>query len=112
MSLNALYNSLKQRLESGEWLAGQRMPSIRKQASTSEASYHDAVSAYARLVSEGLLSASPGRGYFVTSSASQSANPREPACTSTDPLFRLLQAGPQYTKLGGGWLLPAWRDRK
>lgn len=110
MSLNALYNSLKQRLESGEWLAGQRMPSIRKLASTSEASYHDAVTAYARLVSEGLLSTSPGRGYFVNSGASQAVSPREPACTSTDPLFRLLQAGPQYTKLGGGWLPPAWRD--
>ncbi len=55
MPTNALYESLKQRLESGEWLAGQRMPSIRKLALTADASYHDAVSAYARLVSDGVL---------------------------------------------------------
>lgn len=27
-----------------------------------------------------------------------------------DPLFRLLQGGQHYTKLGSGWLPPAWRD--
>ncbi|MDF7797792.1 PLP-dependent aminotransferase family protein [Pseudomonas syringae] len=110
MPTNALYDSLKQRLESGEWLAGQRMPSIRKLALTADASYHDAVSAYARLVSEGVLSASPGRGYFVSSHVTHVDNVREIECMGADPLFRLLQAGPHYTKLGCGWLPPAWRD--
>ncbi|KGS16407.1 PLP-dependent aminotransferase family protein [Pseudomonas tremae] len=110
MSLNSLYDSLKQRLESGEWLGGQRMPSIRKLAASADVSYHDVVSAYARLVSEGVLTASPGRGYFVTGGISHENPPNEPEWVAEDPLFKLLQAGPHYNKLGCGWLPPAWRD--
>ena len=110
MSKDALYHSLKQRINEGEWPAGKRMPSIRKLASEACYSYHTIVSAYTRLVSEGILSASPGRGYFVTCRVGKAANSREPVCMEGDPLFRLLQSGPQYTKLGCGWLPPAWRD--
>ncbi|WP_312935750.1 PLP-dependent aminotransferase family protein [Pseudomonas sp.] len=109
MSNSALYDSLKQRLAEGEWLAGQRMPSIRKLAA-GEHSYHDAVAAYARLVSEGELTAFAGRGYFVTSRAAQIAVSHDPLSMDSDPLFRLLQGGQHYTKLGCGWLPPAWRD--
>lgn len=110
MSKDALYHTLIQRINEGEWPAGQRMPSIRKLASQATFTYHTIVSAYTRLVSEGILSASPGRGYFVTSRVGKSANSREPDCMKGDPLFRLLQGGPQYTKLGCGWLPPTWRD--
>ena len=110
MSKDALYQSLKQRINDGEWPAGQRMPSIRKLALEATFTYHVIVSAYMRLVSEGILSASPGRGYFVASRIGKNANSPETECMAGDSLFRLLQGGPQYTKLGCGWLPPAWRD--
>ena len=53
MSKDALYQSLKQRINDGEWPAGQRMPSIRKLALEATFTYHVIVSAYMRLVSEG-----------------------------------------------------------
>jgi DNA-binding transcriptional MocR family regulator len=109
MSSHALYESLKQRLANGEWLAGQRMPSIRKLA-VGEHSYHDAVSAYARLVGEGELTAVTGRGYFVNSRAGQITADHDPVYMEGDFLFKHLQGGQHYTKLGCGWLPPAWRD--
>ena len=110
MSKDALYDSLKQRINQGEWRTGQRMPSIRKLVSEARYTYHTIVSAYTRLVSEGILAACPGRGYFVTCRVGKAANSCEPVGMDGDPLFRLLQGGPQYTKLGCGWLPPAWRD--
>ncbi|HKS13949.1 MAG TPA: PLP-dependent aminotransferase family protein [Pseudomonas sp.] len=110
MSADAFYLALKQRLKDGEWPAGQRLPSIRKFVSTADASYHAVVSACARLVSEGVLEASPGRGYFVTGRPERLTSRLEPDSMAGEPLFRLLQAGSDYTKLGCGWLPPAWRD--
>jgi DNA-binding transcriptional MocR family regulator len=110
MPSDVFYNALKQRLKAGEWSRGQRMPSIREVVSGSEVSYHNVVSAYARLVSEGMLASHPGRGYFVTSGTGQEADSCEPECRVSDPLFKLLQGGAHYTKLGCGWLPPAWRD--
>lgn len=102
----SLHHLLKQRLDAGEWLPGQRMPSIRKLTAAVDFSYHDVVSAYAQLVSEGVLTASPGRGYFVANRARQTSVIHEPECMAGDPLFRLLQGGQHFTKLGSGWLPP------
>ena len=110
MRPHSLHHQLKQRLEAGEWLPGQRMPSIRKLTAAVGCSYHDAVSSYARLVSEGVLTAVPGRGYFVASHPRQTGAVEAPSGMSGDPLFKLLQGGRHYTKLGSGWLPPAWRD--
>ncbi|WP_085625925.1 MULTISPECIES: PLP-dependent aminotransferase family protein [unclassified Pseudomonas] len=110
MRPHSLHDQLKQRLEAGEWLPGQRMPSIRKLTAAVGCSYHDVVSSYARLVSEGVLTALPGRGYFVASHPRQTSAVVAPAGMSGDPLFKLLQGGRHYTKLGSGWLPPAWRD--
>ncbi|WP_164705183.1 GntR family transcriptional regulator, partial [Pseudomonas viridiflava] len=107
---DSFYDTLKQRLRAGDWSSGERLPSIRKLASSAGVSYHNVVSAYGRLVSEGLLASQPGRGYFVVHGGEPGSVWREPECTDRDPLFRLLQAGPTYTKLGCGWLPPAWRD--
>ncbi|WP_063913124.1 PLP-dependent aminotransferase family protein [Pseudomonas sp. p21] len=110
MRPHSLHDQLKQRLEAGEWLPGQRMPSIRKLTAAVDCSYHDVVSSYARLVSEGVLTATPGRGYFVASHTRQTGTVDAPTGMAGDPLFRLLQGGQHYTKLGSGWLPPAWRD--
>lgn len=110
MSSDAFYNRLKQRLKDGEWSAGQRLPSIRKFVAAGDASYHTVVSACGRLVSEGVLTAYPGRGYFVTGRADGVTATREPDSMAGEPLFKLLQGGSHYVKLGCGWLPPAWRD--
>lgn len=110
MNTSSLHHQLRQRLDAGEWLPGQRMPSIRKLTAAVDFSYHDVVSAYAQLVSEGVLTASPGRGYFVATRSRQTGVIHEPECMAGDPLFKLLQGGQHYTKLGSGWLPPAWRD--
>lgn len=110
MSVDAFYLRLKQRLKAGEWQSGQRMPSIRTVVSGDDVSYHNVVSAYARLVSEGILVAHPGRGYYVNTWTGQMTSPRELECMIGDPLFKLLQGGAHYTKLGCGWLPPIWRD--
>ncbi|MET3678665.1 MULTISPECIES: PLP-dependent aminotransferase family protein [unclassified Pseudomonas] len=110
MRPHSLHDQLKQRLEAGEWLPGQRMPSIRKLTAAVGCSYHDVVSSYARLVSEGVLTAIPGRGYFVASHTRQTGAVDAPAGMAGDPLFKLLQGGQHYIKLGSGWLPPAWRD--
>ena len=110
MPTPSLHEQLKQRLDAGEWLPGQRMPSIRKLTAAIGCSYHDVVSGYARLVGEGLLTAVPGRGYFVASHPRQHGPVDAPSGMAGDPLFKLLQGGQHYTKLGSGWLPPAWRD--
>lgn len=102
---------LKAGLLRGEWTTGQRLPSIRKMATSKRVSHHTVVTAYAQLVSEGLLEAQQGRGFFVSNWASVLEQP--PAfetSEATDPLYKLLQAPPGQIKLGCGWLPLPWRD--
>lgn len=100
-------------LLAGRWERGQRLPSIRAMAAQRRVSLHTVVSAYGRLVGDGLLEAQQGRGYFVAIQGipgESSASVQEPALPD-DPLFRLLQAPPGRTvKLGCGWLPLSWRD--
>lgn len=110
MRADTLLHQLRQRLAASEWLPGQRMPSIRKLTASTGATYHEVVSSYGRLVSEGLLTAVPGRGYFVAGTARPPARDEAPGHMAGDALFKLLQGGQHYTKLGCGWLPPAWRD--
>ena len=100
-------------LLAGRWERGQRLPSIRAMAAQRRVSLHTVVSAYGRLVGDGLLEAQQGRGYFVAIQGipgEPSASVQEPALPD-DPLFRLLQAPSGRTvKLGCGWLPLSWRD--
>ena len=107
----SFYEHLKSRLLGGEWTTGQRLPSIRKMTTNGKVSHHTVVSAYARLVSEGLLDAQQGRGYYVSRWADQADTlPVVPALVVLNPLFKLLQAQPDQIKLGCGWLPLPWRD--
>lgn len=110
MTSASFYEHFKVRLLSGEWIAGQRLPSIRKLVVSEQTSYHGVVSAYARLASEGLIESQQGRGYFVSQQGLAQARRLDGECQVGDPLFRLLQARPEAIKLGCGWLPPAWRD--
>lgn len=112
MLADPFHTALKARLQAGEWPAGQRLPSIRQFVAEGDASYHQVTRAFAQLASEGLLSAQPGRGHFVTPLAQASAvsASEAPVRMQGDALFKLLQGGPHLTKLGCGWLPAAWRD--
>ncbi|MFC4299302.1 PLP-dependent aminotransferase family protein [Castellaniella hirudinis] len=107
------YDDLRTDLLAGRWERGQRLPSIRAMAAQRRVSLHTVVSAYGRLVGDGLLEAQQGRGYYVALQgplpvpASLAAEPALPG----DPLFKLLQTPPGLmVKLGCGWLPPLWRD--
>lgn len=105
------FAQMKSRLLSGEWTAGQRLPSIRKMATSQKVSHHTVVSSYARLVSEGLVEAQQGRGFFVSNYVSvPTLTATSDTRTATDPLYKLLQAPPEQVKLGCGWLPLPWRD--
>lgn len=111
-------DQLRQHLADGQWASGERLPSLRQMARREQLSLHAVASAYAQLVSEGLLEVQHGRGYFVSSSAKDlpATPPGIPAVSqditpaSQAALFQLLQAGPEYLKLGCGWLPSEWRD--
>ncbi|ETF00893.1 GntR family transcriptional regulator [Advenella kashmirensis W13003] len=104
---------LKQRVLSGEWTKGQRLPSVRKMALDRGVSHHAVVCAYARLVSEGLIEAQQGRGYFVSNWIGFRDKPLSLSTSmagNDEPLLKLLQAPPEQFKLGCGWLPIPWRD--
>jgi len=110
MTSNAFEDALRQRLRDGEWAVGQRLPSIRRLVAAERVSYHGVVSAMNRLVAEGILTAYPGRGYFVSGLPRPSSGRTDAQQLPDEPLFKLLQGGPHYVKLGCGWLPPGWRD--
>ena len=111
-------DQIRQRLADGQWASGERLPSLRQMAQREQLSLHAVASAYAQLVSEGLLEVQHGRGYFVSPPAkglpatppSMSSASQDAAPAGQTALFRLLQAGPEYLKLGCGWLPSEWRD--
>lgn len=62
----AFVDQIRQRLANGQWASGERLPSLRQMARREQLSLHAVASAYAQLVSEGLLEVQHGRGYFVS----------------------------------------------
>ena len=104
------YEHPKAGILKGEWAVGQQFPSIRKMMSKEGFSHHNVVSAYTRLVGEGMLEAQQGRGYFVARwSASNENLPILPSEAPMHPLLKLLQAKPEQCNLGRGWLPMPWR---
>ena len=105
------YERLKEAIVQGEWAVGQPLPSIRKMMVTENLSHHTVVSAYTRLVGQGMLEALQGRGYFVARwSGLEEHLPLSPCEAARDPLLKILQAKPEQCKLGCGWLPVPWRD--
>lgn len=111
-----LVEHLKHQIDQGLLKPGQRLPSIRRLVASQSVSFHTVVSAYERLEAYGLISAQPGRGYFVTArTSSPSAGQCKPWVRTDDPhglkaFWRLFHGNDHCMKLGCGWLPAGWRD--
>lgn len=112
MGTEDFYRQCRQRLDTGVWAPGQRLPSIRRALVQFQISHHSVVKTYERLMAEGLIESQRGRGYYVIGSANLPAAAFAAAGPelSCDPLFRLIQADSSAVKLGSGWLPTGWRD--
>ncbi|TLX54083.1 PLP-dependent aminotransferase family protein [Stutzerimonas nosocomialis] len=94
---------------------GQRLPSIRKLSASHGLSFHTVVGAYERLEVSGLISARPGRGFFVEATAAKPAATALHSLAGNDQsslsaFWRLFHGNAASMKLGCGWLPSSWRD--
>lgn len=93
---------------------GERMPSIRRLASTLKLSPSTVAEAYDRLVAEGFVRARPGAGFYLTGRAAPSLSLRQAATAqerAVDPFWvsrQSLDAGEEVPKPGCGWLPADW----
>lgn len=65
---------LRERLASGEFFQGERMPTVRELADTLQVHFNTVARAYRELEAEGWLSTRPGRGTFVWRTEEQLKN--------------------------------------
>ncbi len=65
MKIDFVINSILMQLRAGSLRPGQRLPSIRDEAQRLGIGKNTVVEAYLRLVSQGILQARPGSGYYV-----------------------------------------------
>lgn len=100
------------RITSRTYLPGTRLPSVRAQARAMKLSVSTVVEAYERLAAEGLISARPGSGFYVTGPAAPLAlaeiGPK--LDREVDPLWvsrQSLDADDTVLKPGCGWLPPS-----
>ena len=68
-----LYGSLRQDIDAGIWLPGERLPSIRSLVVSKQVSKNTVLRALAELESSGYLYAKPRQGFFVTERKTQPA---------------------------------------
>lgn len=62
------------RILSGEWLAGERVPSVREMASNMTVNSHTVLKAYEYLEARGVIASRRGMGFFVTPDAPARVN--------------------------------------
>lgn len=104
---------IRGRIASSALAKGDRLPSIRKFAASLTVSPSTVVEAYDRLVSEGVVVARPGSGFYVAGAPATLAVNDLPsrADRAIDPLWvsrQSLDASPQTLRPGCGWLPAAW----
>lgn len=104
---------IRQRIAARDLSRDDRLPSIRSFAATLKVSPSTVAEAYDRLAAEGVVRSRPGSGFYVSAGlAPPSLKVLEPQCDrEIDPLWvsrQSLDAGPEASKPGCGWLPPAW----
>ncbi|CAO4180490.1 aminotransferase-like domain-containing protein [Methylorubrum extorquens] len=109
----AVMTAIRTKLTARALSPGEKLPSIRRFATTMGVSPSTVVEAYDRLAAEGLIRARPGAGFFVSGAVSPlaltEAEPRRER--AIDPLWvsrQSLDAGPEMLKPGCGWLPAEW----
>ena len=98
-----LTQQLKALIQSGTWLAHQKLPSLRTQAQISQLSVITVLNAYQNLEAQGLIYAKEKSGFYVT--------PQKQIPTAVQPninskVFNYLQAIKQYDEVNFGSAFP------
>ncbi|MDF0605704.1 PLP-dependent aminotransferase family protein [Neisseriaceae bacterium TC5R-5] len=115
--VESIVNSATTAIQSGQWQAESKIPSIRRMAAQLDVSPFTVVEAYDRLVSMGYIQARAGSGFFVetrypvNSQAKQSTQRSWPVDESW-LLHKVYQLCPQTLLAGCGWLPAHWYDLK
>ena len=86
----ALYQQLRQEIQSGSLACGQKLPSKRKLAEQLGVSINTVDGAYCQLEAEGFIQSSPRRGFFVldTGMLPQAPRPMQPQPSAAAPIQR------------------------
>ncbi|QUJ66416.1 PLP-dependent aminotransferase family protein [Photobacterium sp. GJ3] len=93
-----LASQIRHQIESGIWRAGEKMPSLRKQAEHAGMSLMTVMHAYQQLESQGWLVAHPRSGYTVAESIQMPSQPQNAAVETAEAvdinsfIFDVLQA--------------------
>ncbi|WP_232228134.1 GntR family transcriptional regulator [Asaia astilbis] len=109
-----IVEAIRSRVQSGIWLDGMKLPSIRKLATSCAVSPLTVSNAYNRLVAEGFLQARPASGYFVTHELAPPSRQEKPLShpPSVDSLCfcNALMRGEsdRYRRDAGGCLRPSF----
>lgn len=111
--IEAVIGAVRSGIASHAYPPGARLPSVRAQARAMGLSVSTVVEAYDRLAAEGVLSARPGSGFYVSGHGAPLAlaeiGPR--LDRAVDPLWvsrQSLETGPAVLKPGCGWLPSTW----
>jgi len=112
LKIDFVMNSILMQLRAGTLRPGQRLPSIRDEATRFGVGKNTIVEAYLRLVGQGILQAKPGSGYYVVrtpAAATDDATPPRVAATDrvsllTEQLDRRLPIRPGDGRPPSEWL--------
>lgn len=111
---SVIMEAIRQRIATRALVPGDRLPSIRKLASTMEVSPSTIVQAYDRLAAEGVIRPRQGSGFYVSGRALpllSLADTATPVARAVDPFWvsrQSLDADPETLKPGCGWLPTDW----
>lgn len=109
----SVMHAIRTRIAARSDAPGARLPSVRAQAQTMGLSVSTVVQAYERLAAEGLITARPGSGFYVTGpTAPLALMEMAPQIErDIDPLWvsrQSLESGDGMLKPGCGWLPADW----
>jgi len=113
----ALINEIRQRIAAGLLCSGERLPSVRRFATTMHVSPSTVVEAYERLAAEGVIRARRGSGFYVCGAHTAplsltESSQRQP---EVDPFWvsrQSLDAAAGELKPGCGWLPADWMPQE
>lgn len=92
LKVDFVINSVMMQLRAGTLRPGQRLPSIRDEAQRLGIGKNTVVEAYLRLVSQGVLQAKPGSGYYVARAPAPATRESSvPFATATDRIALLAE---------------------